>query len=379
MRLILVASLLSLWSAFVQADNRLGGLAQSLAPGHWLALPAANRLVDVFPDERDHPAWGVLGPRAVVVAWGGGAASDEALYITGGGHSDYGGNEVYGFRFADLTWERLTDPSPYRPECKGICRTLDGTPTSAHTYDGIAWLPAQGRLWVGSGSAYRSGSAVRQAFEFDPDQRRWQAAPSPLVGWLHSAFDPQSGLLLVGSQRGELAAYDPAEQRYRFRSSRSWTLPARVAGLDVDGRQYVVLAGDNKKAWQVLVFDLRSVAWNLPEGRLPGGQLLATRIQRGDGRWVTGAPPGMHRAGISYDTKRRRLTLWDGGPDVWTLDTATWRWTALRAEGVPPSRHDARGRERTRGVFGRWRYLPQWDVFIGYDDPSGSPWLYRPE
>lgn len=379
MRLTTHLLLLCLLPVSGHAQNRLAELANTLAPGQWLKLPTTNRISDVYPDQRGHPAWGVLGPKAVVVAWGGGAVSEDALYVTGGGHGDYGGNEVYRFRFEDLTWERLTDPSPYNPGCKGICQTVDGTPTSAHTYDGIQWLPKQRRLWVGSGSAYRSGSAVRQAFAFDPEKRAWQKLPSPLVGWLHSDYDPESGLLLVGSHQGVLAAYDPNTRTYPFRSPRGWKLGGHTGALDIDTRQFVIPAGNDKTAWQALVYDLKAVPWKAGKGRLPSGKLVTTFMQKPNGEWKPGAPRARTRSGISYDNQRKRLTLWDGGAGVWTLDTTTWRWTKHKATGSTPRLRNRQGREHTRGVFGRWRYLPAWDVFLGYDDPQGSPWLYRPE
>src|SRR3546814_1403457 len=53
---------------------------------------------------------------AVLGAWNGGAF-DRArgeFRVHGGGHADYGGNEVYAFDFATLTWTRETNPQPLR-------------------------------------------------------------------------------------------------------------------------------------------------------------------------------------------------------------------------------------------------------------------------
>ena len=47
-----------------------------------------------------------------ITAWTGAAFDKrrQRLLVSGGGHNDYGGNEVYAFSLMDLKWLRLTDP-----------------------------------------------------------------------------------------------------------------------------------------------------------------------------------------------------------------------------------------------------------------------------
>src|SRR5688572_32766184 len=65
-----------------------------LKPGEWRELPD-TKMSSVFPPEQK-TTWGVLGPSAVVRAWGGAAFDTKrnAFVFNGGGHTDYGGNEV---------------------------------------------------------------------------------------------------------------------------------------------------------------------------------------------------------------------------------------------------------------------------------------------
>ena len=93
-----------------------------------------------------------VGPKSVLIAWNGAAFDTERkiLYFMGGGHTDYGGNEVYSFNLKKGQWQRLTYPSPLdhlytfpskrKDETKvRYCwvpdvKTVPGAP---HTYDGI--------------------------------------------------------------------------------------------------------------------------------------------------------------------------------------------------------------------------------------------------
>ena len=93
----------------------------------------------------------VVGPRAVLHAWNGAAFDEESLffYFMGGGHADYGGNEVYEFDLKTGRWARLTDPSPlsflYRTRKKTQTKAarycwapdMRRVPGAAHTYDGL--------------------------------------------------------------------------------------------------------------------------------------------------------------------------------------------------------------------------------------------------
>lgn len=379
MRSLLMLLLYGVITSARAASPSLADVAADLPPGHWREVPATNRITQVFPPKANHPGWGVVGPKAVIVTWSGGAIADDALYVTGGGHRDYGGNEMYRFRFSDLTWERLTDPSPYKPGCTKTCRTLDGTPTSSHTYDGLAWLPEQRLVWLGSGSAYKSGNGIKQAYVFNPRERRWHPVEAHYSGWLYSDYDPLTRLLLVGSNKGTLSAYDPVTGSYSHTSYPSIPVGDRAGALDQSTRQFVMLAGPRDKQWQLLAYDLSQVVWDNPRSAIAKGRAITSYVLQPDGSRKAGAPHRMIRMGIAYDTRRNRLTAWGGGPSVWTLDTTDWLWREYRTDRPHPSASDKRGRELTRGVYGRWGYLPQYDVFFGFNDPDGRPWIYRPQ
>src|SRR5690242_10068870 len=67
------------------------------------------------------------------------------MIVWGGGHDDYGGNEVYAFDMNTLTPMRLTASGP------GACTmdSCDGgiTPDSRHTYAELAYMPNVDRMF----------------------------------------------------------------------------------------------------------------------------------------------------------------------------------------------------------------------------------------
>ncbi|MEO8410995.1 MAG: hypothetical protein ABI478_10525, partial [Propionivibrio sp.] len=93
------------------------------------------------------------GPSSILIAWNS-AAFDKRrnlMYFTGGGHTDYGGNEVYEFDLNTGEWTRLTNPSlldrlyvqrdyqqsastPWRRLC--WAPKVPDVPAAAHTYGG---------------------------------------------------------------------------------------------------------------------------------------------------------------------------------------------------------------------------------------------------
>ena len=88
---------------------------------------------------------------------------------------------------------------------------------------------------------------------------------------------------------------------------------------------------------------------------------------------------GKEAPGLSYDLGRRRLVAWAGGAAVWDLDTADFMWRKhMPPAGPAPEALNAQRRgPKSRGVHGRWRYVPSLDRFIGVNSTADNVWLYR--
>ena len=143
----------------------------------------------VWPKNLDDKTSMVTGPASILIAWNSAAFDKEKriLYFWGGGHADYGGNEVYRFDLNIGKWKRLTNPSPlnhlfvmsdynWRPDqpWRRLCwmPNVNKIPASAHSYDGLifshktktiflyAMRPANGSCIEDKTDAYKKNSIV---------------------------------------------------------------------------------------------------------------------------------------------------------------------------------------------------------------------------
>ncbi len=101
------------------------------------------------------------------------------------------------------------------------------------------------------------------------------------------------------------------------------------------------------------------------------------------------------RYGIEYDAARDRYLLWEGINEIWELkapaDLANGNWVIKRLTpgstgGIYPDRiaeqvlvDNNYNQYAFRGSAGKWKYIPEWDVFIGlYHPVQGDVWAYKP-
>jgi hypothetical protein len=344
-------------------------IVAAMKPGTWRELEG-TRIREVFPKREGHPAWAVQGPDAVTNNWGGAAFDTKRniLVVTGGGHNDYGGNEVYHFSLETLRWTRATEPSPVEPvpgpdgRPTKEFRVADGSeaPVSSHTYDGLQYLPNVDRVFKFGGSYYMSGNSYdAHAYLYDVEKRRWtRGAKAPRASLeVATAYRPSTGEVLVAFTNG-LMAYDPVRDRWRdLVTSDGWG-SGLVADFDPLRERYVEL-GDFKAPF---VFrDMKP-----PSGRRPPP--LASEIS---GRRLRGS-------GIAFHPPTRRFAVWSGGREIWTIDADSWALARLaNPNGPAPSAVDPAGKKKFWGIYSRWQYVPALDVFIAYPSSYDNVWLYR--
>ncbi|HEX4621618.1 MAG TPA: hypothetical protein VH208_08630, partial [Myxococcaceae bacterium] len=117
----------------------------------WTELPN-TRLASVCFDPAN-------GCAPVISAWNSGVADPvrSRLLFWGGGHNDYGGNEIYSLNLLAGTLTRVTGQSP-----PAYCQeaSTDGRPNARHTYDGIALLAGMDQVFEYGGYLSCDGSAA---------------------------------------------------------------------------------------------------------------------------------------------------------------------------------------------------------------------------
>lgn len=353
----------------------------ALKPGEWYEVPNSS-LADVAP--KPTPGGGTSRTAAIMEAWSGGAydTKRDRLIIWGGGHADYGGNEIYVFDISKLRWKRLTDPSPTTLYCGPLNEKAgqtdvrwngDGTPVSRHTYDGIQYIPSIDRFWAQGGSTWCLGPSDELTWTFNFESLQWERkSDAPMrVGTPVSAYDPVTGHIFHHGQVA-LLEYDPIADTWQTRSRSNWQNGGNTAEIYPVRRRFVVVGNG-----EVFYYDISQ------ESLLPRQKIVTS----GDSEIVNCNAPGLvyHPPSDKFvawcgaaeviDRETKKLVPSTIGANVYTLDIDTLVWTKHEPGGVvkPPSQL----KPVPHGTFGRWQYIPSKDVFIGVNSVNTNVYFYR--
>jgi hypothetical protein len=302
----------------------------------------------VFPS---YDPGGVGGSAMVIDAWSGGVYDPigRRMLLWGGGHSDYYGNEVYAFSIESLSWSRLTEPSVPKLNAES---NNDGTPTSRHTYNGLAFIAHANRFFGRGGSRAGDGWEVKWTWTFDPNAQAWQhmstSGSSPGGGLGNAAvYDPASKKVFFGCNDPDRGLYS-----YDFEQNR-WTKH------NSDEFYYQTLALDSKRGLLVAVGEDKVFAYDIKNSNYSKQTWNTT----GSNEIRNASNPG-----LTYDSKDDKIVAWSGS-SVYFLDTETKTWTKKNPSGSPGG--------TSTGIFGRWRYLSLENVFIAISSSEKNVHFYK--
>jgi chitodextrinase len=331
----------------------------TLQPGQWYRVPNSN-LTSVAAQNVPGSFGSIMG------AWSGGAfdTTRNRLIIWGGGHSDYGGNEIYAFDVASLTWVRLTEPSTNLGGDEATGYYPDGKPRSFHTYDYIQYVPSIDRFCSFGNSApypYATKSTSNiDCFNFDTRQWEPRRGNLPDGAWgtpaVASAYDPTTGHVFVLGMLGSsvLAEFTPLTNTSVVRSSPNYTGYYVTADIDSTRRRFVAIGSGQQFAWNIT----------------GSGQATRTTLATTGATEIVNA----QAPGLAYDPISDRMVAWSGGADVYTLNLDTNVWTkhapASTNTVVPTA---AAG----NGTYGRFRYMPAYNAFIAVNRVTDDVYIYK--
>ncbi|HWB79820.1 MAG TPA: hypothetical protein VG755_32875 [Nannocystaceae bacterium] len=325
----------------------------------WIEIPATH-LADVCPPSTDAYDFS-YACQAVLTAWNGAIADTtrDRLIVWGGGHGDYFGNEVYALDLDAQTLVRLNDPSPI--DNVGDCpfSYVDGTPSSRHTYDGLAYLEHADAMFLFGGSRASCGFLADDTWTLDLATLSWtdmQPAGEHPGGnpGVVADYDADSGAVYLH----DTAAF----WRYELEGNAYTKLSDSYIDYHMTGRidpvrqEFVIVGcsgcGDGGGAKRISIAAGSDYA--LEELALDGCDDLLAPV----------AP------GLAWDPVREQLVGWPGGTDVFALDLAALACTRFESEGGPG---DAQG----NGTYGRWRYFPDEGVFAVVNDWQSNAYAFR--
>jgi len=300
---------------------------------------------------------------------GGAYVSGGHLVNVGGGHTDYGGNELYAygpFSSNSPTYVRLLDPTvPGTDGTGGVFRNGSGYPVSRHTYDTPQYIVARKSLLLfGCPARYVDGGNNNSGDLFD-----FTKNPSSVVPWSNgfdaqitnfpnngynravSAIDEATGvywLLGQGGSNNSLVKFDPSTlTSTAFSCSNPNMEDNCAAGFD-SVNKILVFGGTTNT---ILGVDCRNPA---------GGASVYTIS-------TTGSGPNSFTLALKYDAPNARFVGWnDTGKTLYFLTPSgspysggtAWTWTSTTpAGGDTPGTILFNGNTRANGAMigGRMR------------------------
>jgi hypothetical protein len=339
---------------FLMTSLIFTGPVEDLQPGTWYEVPNSH-MRDVAHNMNGP---GLYSIDCVMDCWCGGAydTKRDKLYVWGGGHGQYGGNEIYAFDMNALSWERINDPSP--TDNSGCAETYsDGRPRSAHTYNYLQYLPSIDRFCsFGIQAAYPGICGFPTTWTFDFTAEEWETrsnVPSGGSGYSFSAVDPKTGFVFThaGYSSGRLCRYNPYADTWTSRSGGDMIYSGFefTAAIDPLLRKMVTIGNGKVFVWPVDQTDRAVETSTSGSSGIIGGNAV----------------------GFDYDPVSETFIAWDGGMGIYSLDLKTNTWTKPSTNGSNP------GATNMNHTYGRFRYVPSKNVFVVANDVDRNVFIYR--
>ncbi len=349
----------------------------NLQPGHWYEVPD-SQLNQLCPENNSqgHGYYWSSFCAGVINAWSGGAydTKRDQLMIWGGGHSDYAGNEVYGFNVNTLTWQNITQPSDLSDGCDGFgwnggCPSgeemPDGAPIARHTYDSLEYIPGLDKFWAAGGARWSTGALSDATWTLDLANNIWtRETDRPEKSWYYthfSAYDPVTKNVFSFGQ-DSLLMHNPVTDQWTELTHGDSPLSDRMTAEIDPVRRIMVVIGDGL-AYYYDLSDLQNVTRK---------KLVTT----GDNAIVNGRAPG-----LVYDSNTKAMIAWSGesanglqSKDVYELDLDTFQWikrSPATTNTVIPTASNA------QGTYGRFRYIPSKNAFIVVNAVDQNVYFYK--
>lgn len=324
--------------------------------------------------------WDDSGSRSVMRAWCSSALNQvtRKWYFTCGGHSDYGGNEVYEYAFDAGKWTRLTDPSPLTVALGSYYRPVDPAPPAFHTYysmnlnaqDNSLWITAAEAMYCGGSGCiipvvpdapvWRFDVATKTWQKFTSTDPKYQGSSTPLNGsdlMLTISRLPTDQYATIWEPNGDYTpmnagaklpgAWNNSPQVFQFPSTAPVAFADHVIAVNSSGlREYSIDAG-------------------------------AATLTQESTRAVSSIGFNTSTSGYAFNPVDDLVYIWDGGRAVytWTPQTDTWATLTNAASAEAPTI----GADGSAGVYRKWFYLDDYGVFVGVQSTAeGGIWMWKP-
>lgn len=320
----------------------------------------------------------------VVRAWNSAALDTlrNRLILFGGGHSNYGGNELYAMNLGTQKMTRLNDPGEPIVSCREDINTSSGIqPASRHTYDGVAYAAHADSFVIFGGAIYGKGGAdcplrSRAIWTYSFQTNKWTKKFHD-AGFesteVITAYDPQSELIYLHDGKN-LFSYDIDSNQFIKLTNRTggffnatYSVSTIVDDPQRNRRWFVILA-ETSSGEKIFYYDLKSGVYEHKQLVTNG----KTAIEH------------CYYPGFTYYPKDGSIVSWYGNAQnhactgvnansIYKLNLDTGAWTEQTFPNGPTASFIA------NGVFERFSYSAASDLFILVFDETQDAYTLRLE
>jgi hypothetical protein len=295
-------------------------------------------------------AWTTLkastGPGAITGGWSGCTLDDVGgkMYVTGGGHNDYFGNDVFAFDYNTLTWSvarpPTTDLTGWSLSNPVIAYPSDGNPVARHTYGGLAFdYNSSSVLMLGGSLASGSGQPAKDIWLLPTDgspATHMSGGLSTGLGWQIERDTLNNRFIAV---RAGIHYLITPEYTLQKMAPNAWgTTSTAEAGS--------ALASPHQK------FLVLGRKWN---GNSSAHEIDLTNNTR---TYVVDSLPADLTAskgpGLTYAPSLDRYIGWAGGNTMWLINPVDLSWEEFTFTGEAPAK-------TPNGMYGRF----EWSETLG--------------
>src|SRR5271155_1304168 len=347
---------------YANGSHALAAIAKDAAGGSGSGIPSTLGWFDVAGQQiapNCPPDPSTTGScYGVVDAWNSGIADTNRniLWVWGGGHNDYSGNEIYAFNLNTLKLTRANNPADPTPTCTPAFS--NGTPSSRHTYGGTVYMPNVDKMLVFGGVPYcPSGGFISDTWTLEMSQvgssgaGGWTqlnptisgnggVAPDNQFGNAQLQYDPNTQTAILNESTYGLWSYNATTNTYTHLGSAPSSLSLHE-GTVIDPLHKLFLRFGDNHAESI------SIA--------PGSDYSVTTLNAAGCSGLEGNNPG-----LQWDPVLQLVVGWPNfGGTLYLYNPVTDSCTTQTYSTNAPPDSDMTGTpSTTNGTFKRFGYFP---------------------
>jgi hypothetical protein len=375
---------------------------------------------------------GTKGPLAVTDHWGGMAFDYKRsyIYLWGGGHGDYAGNEVYRLDLNLIDGVQATNPwvldrdmdipyhasqtelpdqgeevrlKPCAGPASGFFIATNCFPGSVHSYDQMEYI---GRTFdyvcqfINSAARNAANSSIL-SFCYDQTLKQWHRLPDYFPGARGAqsitGYDRFHHKLILKAAEGGfvLGEFNPYHLQV---PNAPWVKLSKTSGSPADENLFPgyigVMAqwetqGANEFVRFIAIGRDDTIGYD-SDTKTPGApfafgtpniKFYDLGLNNGDEVPTELSPTGdlevfngSKNLGATFDALINQVVMWNGGCDIYTMDPQSFVITRQ----VPTAGNlECPGPATRQGVLSRFRYLPRWGGYLLVNTMNDDVWFYK--